>query len=77
MVAVQLHAPYFSKKWSMWPCARIVLTGMTAKPCARIDGGRTIVGTGLADVVVGDGLYFGAIPIAILGQYSSTRTKLA
>lgn len=49
---------------------------MSADARDRVDEGRIIVRTGLADVVIGDGHDFSAVPVAIAGELGGATTQL-
>jgi hypothetical protein len=66
--------PYLSEKRCKWPGTRVIDRLMATQTGARVNLYCTIVGTRLADVVVGDGPNFGAILIAVGVERSGTAT---
>jgi hypothetical protein len=68
--------PYLSKQRCQRPCTGVIDRLMATETSAWVDLYCTIVGTRLADVVVGDGPNLGAILIAVRVERSGTATQL-
>jgi hypothetical protein len=66
--------PYLSEQRCKRPCTGVIDRLMATETGARVDLYCTIVGTRLADVVVGDGPNLGAILVAVGVECSSTAT---